>query len=171
MPISAEMMMHVGAFGNDKIWPKCPSTELPTWTFINDIQEEIFNLVATIRSDERGGRTGHLGLIMSAAEFALLVPGPAFPREIHPGEIDYLLPTAATTVNQHTERRLENYARLHVLELEQMIKKQCKKHIMSCFHKDIYCGLKDPQIGYINITTTRLFEYLYKTGTNIIAQK
>ena len=32
---------------------------------------------------------------------------------------------------------------------------------MSCFHKDIYIGLKDPRIGYTNITTTRLFEYLY----------
>ena len=32
---------------------------------------------------------------------------------------------------------------------------------MSCFHKDIYIGLKDPQIGYTNITTTRVFEYLY----------
>ena len=32
---------------------------------------------------------------------------------------------------------------------------------MSCFHKDVYCGLKDPRLGYINITTTRLFEYLY----------
>ena len=42
-----------------------------------------------------------------------------------------------------------------------MIKEQCKKHIMSCFHKDIYCALKDDQLGYINITTARLFEYLY----------
>ena len=144
MPISAEMKMHVADLGNDKTWPKCPSTELPTWTFINDIQEESFDLVATIRSDKRGGTTGHLGLIMSAAEFAILVPGPAFPREAHPGEVDYQRPTVASTVNQHTERRLQNHAKLHVFELEQMIEEQCKKHIMSCFHKDVYIGLKDP---------------------------
>ena len=112
MPISAEMKMHVAALGNDKTWPKCPSTELPTWTFINDIQEEIFDLVATIRSDKCGGTTGHLGLVMSAAEFARLVPTHSlFPRETHPAEVDY---TSATTVNLHTERRLENQARLHV---------------------------------------------------------
>ena len=30
-----------------------------------------------------------------------------------------------------------------------------------CFHKDIYVGLKQPRIGYTNITTTRVFKYLY----------
>ena len=42
-----------------------------------------------------------------------------------------------------------------------MIEEQSKKHIMSCFHNDIYCGLKHTRFGYINITTARLFEYLY----------
>ena len=32
---------------------------------------------------------------------------------------------------------------------------------MSCFHKDIYIDLKQPHIGYTNITTRRMFEYLY----------
>ena len=162
MTISAKMKMHVTALGNDKTWPTCPSTDLPTYTFINDLQEQIFDLVATVRLDKCGGTTEHLGLVMSPAEFALLVPLiPLFPRGTQPGEVDYLLPTAATTVNQRTERRLENNAKLHVFELEHMIEEQCKKHIMPCFHKDIYCALKDNQLGYINITTVRLFEYLY----------
>ena len=114
--------------------------DLPTWTFINDIQEMTFDLVATIRSDKCGGTTGHLGLVMSLAEFALLSPAaPLFPRETHPGVLDF---TGATTVNQHTERQLAYEARLNVFELEQMIEEQCKKHIMSAFHKDIYIGLK-----------------------------
>ena len=36
-----------------------------------------------------------------------------------------------------------------------------KKHVVSCFHKDIYVGLKQAWIGYTNITTTRIFKYLY----------
>ena len=153
------MKMHVAALGNDKIWPKCPSTDPPIWTFINDIQELIFDLVATIRSDKCGGTTGHLGLVMSLAEFALLNPtAPLFPCGTHPGVLDF---TGATTVNQHTERRLEHEGRLRVFKLDQMIEEQCKKHVMSCYHKDIYCGLKDTRLGYINITTAHLFEYLY----------
>ena len=115
--------MHVAALGDSKTWPTCASTVLPTYTFINNLQEEIFDLVATIRLDKCGGTTRHLRLVMSLPEFALLVPAhPIFPREAYPGEVDYLLPTVATTVNQHTERRLENNAKLHVFELEQMIK-------------------------------------------------
>ena len=74
MSISAEMKVHVTALSNNLTWPKCPSTELPNWTFINNLQEEVLDLVATIRSDKYGGTTGHLGLIMSRREFAL-VPG------------------------------------------------------------------------------------------------
>ena len=155
MPISAKMKMHIAPLGNDLTWPKFPSTELPTWTFINNIQEEFLDLVATIRSDKCGGTTDHLGLIMSTREFALVpgVNGCPFSRGTHPGVVDYNNPAAATTVNQHTERWLENHTLLHVFEMEQMIEEQMKKHIMSCFHKDIYIGLKNPLI--------RLFEYLY----------
>ena len=100
---------------------------------------------------------------MSAREFVLVpgVVGHPFPWGTHLGEVDYDNPTSVTTVNQHTEPWLENHAKLHVFEMEQMIKEQMKKYIMSCFHKEIYIGLKDPQIGYTNITTTSLFEYLY----------
>ena len=42
-----------------------------------------------------------------------------------------------------------------------MIEEQCKKHILSGFHKNIYCGLKHIRFGYINITTAHLFDYLY----------
>ena len=161
MPISAKMKMHVAALGNDKTWPKCPSTELLIWIFINDLQEEILDLVATIQYDKSGGTTGHLGIIISAVEFAILVPGPAFPHKTHSGEVDYDNPTQATTVNVYTERRLENHSKLHVFKLEQIIEEQCKKYIMSCFHKDVYCALKDAWLGYINIITARLFKYLY----------
>ena len=64
-------------------------------------------------------------------------------------------------MNQCTEQRLENQARLHVFKLKQMNKDKCKKQIISSFHKDIYCGLKEDQLDYINIVTAPLFEYLY----------
>ena len=100
---------------------------------------------------------------MEAGEFALIpgVVNPPFIREAHPGAVDYQLPTTCTTMQQHTERRLANEHLLHVFEREQMMDQQLKKHVMSCFHKDICVGLKQPRIGYTNIATTRIFEYLY----------
>ena len=148
MTISAAMKMHAAALGNEKIWTTCPSTDHPTYTFINDRQEEIFCLVATVCLNKYGGITGHLGLVMSPVEFASLVPLiPIFPQGTHQGDLDF---TGATLVNQHTERRLQYKGRLHVFELEQMIEEQYKNHIMSCFHKDIYCALKDDQLGWLH---------------------
>ena len=80
MTISAEMKMHIAALGNDKTWPTCPDADMPTYTFIHDLQEQIFDLVGTVRSDKCGGTTGHLGLVMGLPEFALLLPNhPVFP--------------------------------------------------------------------------------------------
>ena len=66
MQISAEIKVHVASLGNDITWSKLPSNDIPNWTFINNLQEEVLNLAATIRSDNCDGTTGHLGLIMSA---------------------------------------------------------------------------------------------------------
>ena len=126
------------------MWKKLPSEEIPVYTFINNLEEEVLDLVATVQSNKNGGTTGHLGLVMTAAEFAL-VPGvvnPPFVQSMHPGVANYLLPTLCTTMQQHTERRLPNEHLLHVFEMEQMMDQQLKKHVMSCFDKDIYVGLK-----------------------------
>ena len=74
MPISAEMKVFVAGLGNDITWKKLQSEEIPDYTFINNLEEEVLDLVATVRSDKNGGTTGHLGLVMTVAELAL-VPG------------------------------------------------------------------------------------------------
>ena len=54
--------------------------------------------------------------------------------------------------------------RLQRLHLKQWTKIKTQTTEETCnvlFHKDIYVGLKQPHIGYTNITTTRIFEYLY----------
>ena len=50
---------------------------------------------------------------------------------------------------------------LHVFEMEQMIETQIKKHIMSCFKKDVYIKLKHLRLGYTNVTVERFIEYVY----------
>ena len=160
MPSSVEMKAFVAVLGNDITWTKLPPDDIPDYFFVNNLEEEVLDLVATIRAYKNGGTTGHVGLIMEAGEFALIsgVVNPPVVREAHPGVIDYQLPTPCTTMQQHTERRLANEHLLHVFEMEQMMDQQLKKHVMSCFHKDIYVSLKQPRIGYTNITTTRIFE-------------
>ena len=72
MPISAEVKMFVAGLGNDEVWKKLPLDKEPNHTFISDLKEQILDLVGTVRSDKAGGLTGHIGLIMPAAEFQLI---------------------------------------------------------------------------------------------------
>ena len=60
MPISAEMRVFDVGLGNNITWPKLPLNELPDYTFINNLDEEVFDLVGTKRSDKTGGTTGHI---------------------------------------------------------------------------------------------------------------
>ena len=72
MPISAEMEVFFAGLGNNMTWKKLSSDEEPDYTFINDLEEQVFDLVG--RSDKAGGTTGHIGLVMTPLEFAL-IPG------------------------------------------------------------------------------------------------
>ena len=162
MPISAEMKTFVASLGDDEVWKKLGPDLEPDYVFINERVEQAMNLVATVRSDKAGGLTGHMGLIMPAAEFALL-PGFTVPfqKEAHPGAVNYTTPPAATTAVQQQDRRYEHQNKLHVFEMEQMIETKIKKHIMSCFEEEIYVELKHHLLGYSNVSVEALVQHLY----------
>ena len=161
MTISVEIKVFAAGLGNNITLKKLPSDKELEFTFINGIEEELFDLVGTVQSNKMGGTTDHIGLIISPLEFNLIPNTAPFIRSVHLGTANYLLPTACTTIQQHTERRCEHEHQLYVFEMEQMIDKQMKAHVFSCFDKDIYVGLEQPRISYTNITTARVFEYLY----------
>ena len=67
IPISAEMKLFIAGLGKDLTWKKLPSDEKPNYTFINKLEEQIYDLVGTVQSDKAGGTTRHIGLIMPVA--------------------------------------------------------------------------------------------------------
>ena len=107
IPISAEMKVFVVGLGNYITWKKLPTDKISDYTFIDNLEDEVLDLMGIAQSDKTGGTTGHIGLIMIAAEFAL-VPGVVnspFVRLAHSGAVDYNNLTACATMQQHTERR------------------------------------------------------------------
>ena len=101
MPVSAEMKLFVAGLGDDEVWKKLGPDLEPDHTFITELVDQVMELVATVRSDKAGGLTGHIGLIMPAADFARL-PGinATFDRSDHPGSVDYDAAPAATAITQ-----------------------------------------------------------------------
>ena len=109
MPVSAEMKLFVAGLGDDEVWKKLPTDKKPDHTFISDLVEQVMDLVATVWLDKAGGKTGHIGLIMPATEFAL-IPGftVAFDKSDHPDTVDYDAAPLATTITQQNDRRYEH---------------------------------------------------------------
>ena len=99
MPVSAEMKLFVAGLGDDEVWKKLGPDLEPDHTFVTELVTQVMDLVATVRSDKAGGKTGHIGLIMPAAEFALL-PGftVAFNESDHPGTVNYDAAPEAKTI-------------------------------------------------------------------------
>ena len=64
MPISAEMKLFFAGLGDDEVWKKLEPDLEPDHTSITDLVEQVMNLVATVRSENVGGLTGYIGLIM-----------------------------------------------------------------------------------------------------------
>ena len=156
------MKLFVAGLGDDEVWTKLGMDEEPDYTFINDLVTQVMDLVGTVPSDKAGGKTGHIGLIMPAADFAHITGfTAAFIQSDHPGDIDYDAAPAATTITQQNDRRYEHQNNLHVFEMEQMIETKMKKHIMSCFEKDIYIKLKHNLLGYTNVSVEDLIKHLY----------
>lgn len=99
---------------------------------------------------------------MTPTEFALIPGTTVFNLQVHPGVIDYQLPTLYTTVQQHTERKYDHTEELHVFEMKRALDEQMKGHIFLCFEEDVYVNLKQDRIGYTNISTPQVVVFLHR---------
>ena len=121
----------------------------------------MINLTGTVRSEKGGGTTGHIGMVMTPAQFALILNSVPFIASVHPRLCDYDNPTPCTTNQQRTERYQEHGKLLKIFETKRMVDTKLKIYVMSCFNKDDYIELREDPIGYTNITIAALFVHLY----------
>ena len=68
---------------------------------------------------------------MLAAEFLLIAGTTAFALEVHPGVINYTLPTACTTAQQQTKLKYGHTEQLQVFKMERTLDKKIKGHVFS----------------------------------------
>ena len=162
MGVSVEIKVFFLLLGNNQIWKKLqPGTEA-NYNFIKYLEDHVLGLAGKVQYNKTGGTTGHIGMIMPAPEFVLIQGTTTFALEVHSGVINYLLPTACTTVHQHMERKYEHTDQLQAFKMECTLDGKLKGHVFLCFDKDDYIALKQDQIRYTNISTQQVFEYLYQ---------
>ena len=74
----------------------------PTYEALKLIKNELKSNAAAVTSDLGGGRHGHLGLVLTPAEYAIVTHVP-YVRPVHPGVL--VIPPGTT---QHETTRLRN---------------------------------------------------------------
>ena len=123
MGVSAEIAVYVASLGDNQTWQKLPSGDEADYNFIKKLKDQVISLAGDVRSSKGGGTTGHIGMVMTPAEFVLIANTVPFVLWVHPVPVNCNLPTACTTIQQHRERKHENVEELQVFEMERMFEK------------------------------------------------
>ena len=103
MAVTAEIVTYVTSLGGNEIWQKLPDRDEADYTIIKKLEEQVINLAGTVQSEKGGGTTGHIGMVMTPAQFALILNSVPFIASVHPGLCDYDNPTPCTTNQQRIE--------------------------------------------------------------------
>ena len=132
----------------------------PKVTDIQTLLQEIYANAISVHSTSGGGSHGHLGAIVEPAAYLILTNQPlAFTIPGHPGP-----PPAA--VHNDTAAQIANNNRLYDDELRYHsrytnVVNSLKQLVIAAVPEMFISSLKDPTMGYANITTLAILEHLH----------
>ena len=103
MAVTAEIATYVTSLGGNNTWQKLPDRDEADYTIIKKLEEQVINLASMVQSEKGDGTTGHIGMVMTLAQFALILNSVPFIASVHPGLCVYvtttILPPALQTNN------------------------------------------------------------------------
>jgi hypothetical protein len=147
-----------------QVLPYEPLTKIESDTFpsalsVRKLKKEIYANARSVPTPLGGGNHGHLGLVMTAAAYAALVPAPgaAFVLPDVPDALNFNGNAAAGTValaRAEHEEGMNTYNKCH--SLERQLKNQLLKAVPMIFIEE----LEDFEHGFATVTTGQLLEHL-----------
>ena len=132
---------------------------LPTYDSLHQMQLELKSNALSVHSNLGGGTHGHLGLLMTAAQYALVSDAP-YERPEHPGILH--IPHAATRVASDALKRTydENLRVFHeVRGMEQALIQQ----IVTAVDEQYIIAVKNRDTGQFTGDIRHIFTYLLNT--------
>ena len=130
----------------------------PTFTTLNKVLVMLRANAISIDSDRGGGEHGHLGLLMTAADYATY-SATAFVAPVYP-EATATIPDDATS-QEISRLRDEHKANLTEWRTHHYLNKVLKAQIMGAFETNYYHDLIDPLTGHINKTPWEIMQHLF----------
>ena len=137
----------------------------PTYDDLQNLHKQLKTNATSVPSNLGGGAHGHLGLILSAAEYAIVVPNSPFVRPAHLGSLtiapNTLHHVAATQKEIHEEAlRVFN----EVLGVETALWQQ----LVAAIDKTYLSAIRNSQLNAINMSVHDILsQHLYPMYGNI----
>ena len=146
-------------FPLDKLDP-LPTDRTPKAIEIRHLKRQLLQQTAAIPSEYGGGRHGHIGLILQAAEYAALVPAgtDAFNLPNRPALPNFHGAAAIVATTEHTY-----YNRIEQWRLTTTVERQIKRQIVEACPPFILQALEDPMHGLGLRTSRELLHHLETT--------
>ncbi|MGL5937053.1 MAG: hypothetical protein ACRCZI_15690, partial [Cetobacterium sp.] len=145
------------ALPHDPFTPLDP-TSRPTPRTVCILRKELYANLCEVTSDLGGGNHGHLGMVMPAAEYALLSNGVAY---IHPEQPD--LPNYGGTAAVIANDQLLYQEEKQVYQEYRAISNHTKAMLVQCIPPTFIRPLLDPRLGTANTTPKAIMDHLLAT--------
>ena len=135
----------------------------PTYNTLRKMKNELMRNAASVPSDLGGGANGHLGLLLTPAEY-LAVHTTAYTRPVHPGALN--IPAGTT---QHESTRLKDEHRQQVQEFRETVnvEKAMIKQIVHAIDAKFLDTLRNRTTDSIDQPIVTILEYLFTKYGNI----
>ena len=145
--------------------PLPPIQGCPTYDTPRTLRRILKGNAATIQSATGGGANGYVGVVVTAAAYALIAPGTPFNAPENPPVEPVIGPNATSTqigeaVRLHSEQR-------RVFSEHANVQHALKRQIEEAIDEIYLVGIVDPTTGLANVTVSELLSHLMDTYGHI----
>ena len=144
---------------------------LPRYTDLKQLRETVKNNAASVDTIYGGGRHGHLGLVVPANVYNMIVPpldpdGNAWVDPVHPGLVPAYPPNANDDVIETI--RAAHKEQLRCWKLCGNVNKALVQQILQSVDNIYIRALRNRHTGYANLHVRDLLQYLFKNYGRIL---
>ena len=139
----------------------------PTFVTLTKLKKQLNTNAMGVSCDLGGGRHGHLGLVLSPEEYALVSDTPyEFPE--HPGTFNLARNTAHEVA---ITQREAHYERLRVFREAVEVQKALVKQIVAAIDDEFVEELKDESTNDISYSIPEILSYLFEHFAKALNQQ
>ena len=138
----------------------------PDFESLNRLKNELKRNAQNVPCPLGGGNHGFLGMVLTAAEYAVVVPAHQFVAQAHPGNLT--IPAGTTAIQARVQESNYNN-RMKLYEQCVAMEKALKQQIVKAIHEDWLEPLRNPITNSIDHTILNILAYLFTQHGDVSA--